>query len=114
MNNKFTYLLTLLALLFISAGASAQTTGDYQSAATGNWSAAGSWQQWNGSAWVAAAHYPSISQDPAGFKITILNGPTITYDGNGANLSADTVNRIEVMNGGILAVNNGGDRKAHV
>ncbi|MBK7854981.1 MAG: hypothetical protein IPJ79_08825 [Bacteroidetes bacterium] len=38
---------------------SAQTTGDYRTSATGNWSSASIWERYNGSAWVGASVAPS-------------------------------------------------------
>ena len=52
-------------------------SGDYRSFTTGNWSAAGTWQTWNGSAWVAASSAPSGS---SGVNITVQSGHTVTDD----------------------------------
>jgi type IV secretory pathway VirB3-like protein len=44
---------------FLHFSANAQSTGDYQSAASGTWNTATTWQIYNGSAWVAATVAPS-------------------------------------------------------
>ena len=50
----------LLCLLAVSVGETfAQATGDYRSIVSGNWSAAATWQRFNGTAWVAAPSAPT-------------------------------------------------------
>lgn len=69
--------LLILAILFIApAMAHAQASGDYRSAATGNWGAPATWQQYNGSSWVPAASAPSGSQ-----VITIQSADSVYIDG---------------------------------
>ena len=63
------------AVLFSSSTLFAQTTGDYRSAATGNWSAVSTWQMYNGTAWATAASIP-----PNTANITISAGNTVTVD----------------------------------
>lgn len=53
----------------------AQTTGDYRSAGTGNWSTLATWETFNGTAWVAATVAPTATNAQA---ITIRNGHTVT------------------------------------
>lgn len=62
-----------------------QTTGDYRSNVnpSGNWSATGSWQRYNGSAWVAATDYPG--QNSGTGTVTIRDGDNITLDASPAN-----------------------------
>jgi hypothetical protein len=55
----------------------ASNTGDFQSVTTGNWSAIGTWQTYNGSAWVAATAVPDLTQ---GITVTIQSGNTVTLD----------------------------------
>ncbi|MBI3510364.1 MAG: hypothetical protein HY064_06850 [Bacteroidetes bacterium] len=62
----------------------AQAVGDYQSAGTGLWSAAGTWQTWNGASWVAAGAAPTSANG----VITILATHTVTIN---ANVSVDQV-----------------------
>ncbi len=65
----------------------ADATGDYRSKATGNWSAFGSWERYNGSAWVAAVsgQTPGVA---AGAAVLIRDGHTITIDSTPANALA--------------------------
>ncbi len=48
----------LLFLIVLCSTVRAQTVGDYRSVASGTWSSLGTWQYFNGSAWVAATNYP--------------------------------------------------------
>ena len=63
-------------LLFSALFAQAQSEGDYRSKQTGNWSDAGSWQRYNGTAFVDAPGAPSNSSG----VITVRNGHTITIN----------------------------------
>lgn len=82
--------LIILFFLCISFFANAQSIGDYRSnVASGNWNAVGSWQTWNGTAWVAPGAVPNSSNG----VITIQSGHTITQ--NLASLSIDQL----VVNG---------------
>ncbi len=65
----------LLAGLLFSASAQAQEMGDYRSAAVGEWSAAATWQTWDGSAWTAATTAPTGAE-----MITIAGTDTVTVD----------------------------------
>ncbi len=49
--------------------------GAFRSAADGNWSAAATWEVWNGSAWVAAASVPDGSE-----SITIQSADSVNVD----------------------------------
>jgi uncharacterized protein YaiE (UPF0345 family) len=51
----------LLTALFFVAHLTAQTTGDYRSAATGTWATLATWQTYNGTAWVAATVSPTAA-----------------------------------------------------
>jgi len=75
MKSFFTVCFVLLLTLFCSVAIFAQATGDYQSAATGNWSATATWQRYNGSAWVAAPSAPTGSEN-----ITILSADSVYID----------------------------------
>ena len=70
-------LLPLILFLFSVNVLFAQTAGDFQTNATGNWSDTGIWQTYNGSAWVAATAVPDLTQ---AITITIQSGNTITVD----------------------------------
>lgn len=50
-------------MLFFSANLFSQATGDYQSNGIGKWNAAGTWQTYNGSAWVNASAAPTGSEN---------------------------------------------------
>ena len=53
--------LILSALLIFPLLSAAQNTGDFRSAATGDWNVNGTWETWNGATWVAAASTPTSS-----------------------------------------------------
>ncbi len=83
-------------LMLLIGQASAQTTGDFQTAQSGNWNDVNTWASWNGSAWVTpVASVPSGT----GHVITILSGNTITM---AADVSVDSV-----FVAGTLVVNSG-------
>jgi hypothetical protein len=58
-----------------SAMALSAVAGDYRSSATGNWSSSGTWETYNGSAWVAASTSPA-----AGANVYIQGGFTVSLD----------------------------------
>jgi hypothetical protein len=71
----------LLLFLFFSTIAGkvfSQAVGDYRSVASGVWSTAGTWQSWNGTAWVVASTAPGATNN-----VKIQNGHTITVDASG-------------------------------
>ena len=87
---------TLLLSFFSHLQASAQSTGDYQSVASGPWSTIANWQTFNGTAWVAATSAPNSTngiitiQSPHVMQITanvsldqvVINaGATINWTG---------------------------------
>jgi hypothetical protein len=51
----------LALILCFSVGLFAQTTGDYRTAGSGNWSNAATWQRYNGSTWLSAPSAPTGS-----------------------------------------------------
>lgn len=64
---KKSFFIFLIVLLFSFEGFS-QTTGDYRSAGTGNWTTLASWEYYNGSAWVTPTTtqgYPGQISSPA-------------------------------------------------
>jgi hypothetical protein len=91
-------------LVFVSAGAIAQTAGDYASNGTGggNWNAAATWQVFNGSSWGPAGSPPTGSND-----ITIQLGDSIYI-----NVPVSITNRLENQGklGGVpnLTIGSGG------
>lgn len=77
--------------------ASPSLTDEYRSAGTGNWSAIGSWEVFNGSIWVVAGAVPDATNE----TITIQNGHTITIDGD------ITVDQLVVESGATLVRTSG-------
>jgi hypothetical protein len=75
----------------------AASNGDYRTKASGNWNAIGTWETYNGSAWVAASVTPT-SNDAI---ITIQSGNTVTVT---ANVTAD---QVIINSGGEVDVNSG-------
>ncbi|MFN8714755.1 MAG: hypothetical protein ACK5Z2_18045 [Bacteroidota bacterium] len=51
----------LITTLLIAARLASQTTGDYRSAANGNWATLATWETFNGTAWVAAGVAPTAA-----------------------------------------------------
>ena len=88
----------LFAMLFSFIGMSAlpQATGDYRSAANGNWNVAGTWERYDGANWVAAATPPSSSDG----VITIRNPHNVTV------VSAITVDQVIIDIGGAITTTN--------
>lgn len=83
------FLLTLCVLQ-----SNAQTTGDYRSAGTGNWTVAGTWERFNGTEFVAAGIVPSSSDG----VITIRTGHTVAVN------STTTADQVVVETGATLSV----------
>ncbi|REJ84308.1 MAG: T9SS C-terminal target domain-containing protein [Bacteroidetes bacterium] len=91
-----TLLILTIAYQFAFVGkAPANVTGDYRTKASGNWNATGTWETYNGSAWVAAGSTPNSSHN----VITIQDGHTVSVT------AAVTVDQVIVASGGTLAVN---------
>jgi hypothetical protein len=88
-------LLILCCIVFASFIANGQVVGDYRSAASGLWTAAATWQTWNGAAWVAAGSKPGGPNN-----VTIRNGHIITF-----STSAISCNDLIVDVGGKLYSN---------
>ncbi|MCD4696485.1 MAG: LamG domain-containing protein, partial [Bacteroidales bacterium] len=72
---------------------------DYQSKATGNWSATGTWQYYNGSTslWADATITPNQYAD----DIAILNTHTVTIDAN------VTIDQVAINSGGQVTISSG-------
>jgi autotransporter-associated beta strand protein len=71
--------------------------GDYQSASSGNWSAPGTWQTYNGFQWIAATTAPTSTNG----VVTIRNSHQVT------NNASTTVDQVVVNTGGQLQVASG-------
>lgn len=75
----------------------AQSTGDFKTIGSGNWSSPGIWQRFNGSNWVNAIAPPTTSDG----IITISSGDSITVTNNVDTTFAD---QVVINTGGILNV----------
>ncbi|WP_431214329.1 hypothetical protein ACQ86N_05650 [Puia sp. P3] len=101
MKLKFTLFLACacLSLLVTTNSASAQSVGDYQTNGTGggDWTTIATWQTWNGSAWVAAAAFPTSTDG----VITILGTDSVALQ------ATITIDQVVVATGGKLAMGGG-------
>lgn len=68
-------LIIIITFLFSLQALHAQSTGDYRSVASGNWTSVTSWQYFNGTTWVAATSYPG--QNPGTGNVSIVGGYAI-------------------------------------
>jgi len=92
---KFYLLLTFFGL-FSFQFLSAQNAGDYRSnVVVGNWTTPGTWQIYNGTAWVAATAAPTSADG----VVSILGGDSIRIT------TPVTVDQIVIAAGSVLAVN---------
>jgi hypothetical protein len=94
MKMNFTSFKLLIISFFIFPSAFA-ALGDYRSAGSGNWLAAGSWEFDNGATWIPAVATPTSADG----VITIRTGHTITLDG------PVTADQLTVDAGGALNIN---------
>ncbi|MEX1275463.1 MAG: T9SS C-terminal target domain-containing protein, partial [Bacteroidota bacterium] len=91
---KLFHTFVILCLLVASvAPVMAQATGDYRSAASGNWATAATWQRWNGTNWAAAASAPTGSE-----VITIQSTDSVFV--NVAVSISDTLKNQGIITGG--------------
>ena len=98
-------LLVSVCFLFLSLATTfAQTTGDYRTAtpAAGNWSAASTWQRYNGTAWVAA---PSA---PTGTGVITIQSADSVFINVAVSISGTLSNQGKLGGTGSLTVANGG------
>jgi pectin methylesterase-like acyl-CoA thioesterase len=79
----------------------------YRSFASGKWSAAGSWEKFDGSTWAAATVFPNSTDG----TITILGGHTITLDTNVTidQVAVDASGTIKIDSARTLTIANGAD-----
>ena len=71
----------LLALIVSAMATMAQyAVGDRGATSSGNWTVAGIWSTWNGSAWVASGSVPGATD-----RVHILTGSTVVLNGSGQN-----------------------------
>ena len=92
---KYIYLLLLLTGFSIFS-ASGQVTNDYRSSVSGSWNTLGTWQRFNGAAWVAATAIPNSGNAQA---ITILLGTTVNVP------AAATITADQLVVAGTLQIN---------
>ncbi len=83
----------------------AQSVGDYQSAANGDWDAAATWQRWNGSVWATASTPPTGAEtitiragDTVAINVTVTISDTLINQGALTQAPTDT-NLIVAANG---------------
>lgn len=90
------YFFTVVFCFLVSLGFGQDVDGDYRSnTASGNWSATGSWERFDGVSWVAATAAPTADNAQ---KITIRETHTITIN------SGTNADQIIVESGGTLIV----------
>ncbi len=89
---KKKYLSCYFILLLFSFTVNAQTTGDYQSFATGNWNSPATWERFDGASFVAAISAPTSTDG----IVTIRTGHNVTVN------SAVTADQVVIDAGGIL------------
>lgn len=98
------YLILIFNLLIVNQ-INAQTTGDYRSASTGNWTTLSSWQRYDGTTWLTPTSGQGYPGQNTGTKaITILTGHIINM-GNGSNsggVSTQPFTSITINNNGQL------------
>ena len=92
----------LILILLLSTFLLAQTTGDYRTKASGNWSAAQNWERYNGSTWAA------IGTPPTGAEtITVQTGDSVFVD-VAVSITGTLVNQGKVEANDLLTIANGG------
>jgi len=73
--------MTLMVIL-LSGMAMAQSLNDFRSRASSAWATTGTWERWDGSAWVNDATYPGQNATYANTAVLIRNGHTVTIAAN--------------------------------
>lgn len=91
-----------LAAAFLAAPVVAQNVGDYQSRASGNWSAAQNWLRYNGTAWAPVATPPTGTE-----TITVSEGDSLFVD-VAVTVTGRLVNRGRVVANDRLTFGDGG------
>lgn len=93
----FSIIIAILLSTLVLGSTSAQTNGDFRSAASGLWSSVSTWQQYNGTEWVAASVAPSANN--AVITISIRSAHTVTI-----MTSINALSRTIIETGGTLNV----------
>jgi hypothetical protein len=83
--------------MFLSRDAFSQATGDYRSAASGNWSMASTWETFDGTNWVAATNAPAGTE-----TITVRGDDTVRVD-----VAVSIAGYVKVEATGIIAITAG-------
>ncbi|MEX0746975.1 MAG: T9SS type A sorting domain-containing protein [Rhodothermales bacterium] len=83
--------------LFLSATAYAQQTGEYRSAATGNWNDASTWERFSGEAWAVSFNPPTGIE-----RITISGEDSVSV-----NVAVSILGMLRVAESGVLTVSTG-------
>ncbi|MCG3158059.1 MAG: hypothetical protein DKINENOH_04700 [bacterium] len=83
--------------VFVSSPAFAQQAGDYRSAASGNWSAAATWETFDGTNWVAAAAAPAGTE-----TITVRGDDTVRVE-----VAVSVAGHVKVEETGIVEISTG-------
>ena len=85
------FLIVCGMIIFINLSATKKTiassTGDFRTAASGNWSSTSTWQRYNGSSWVAATWTPTSSD--GAIQIQAAHTVTLTADVTADQLTID-------------------------
>jgi hypothetical protein len=77
-----------------------QAVGDYQSAGSGNWGTAATWNTWNGSGWVGASVAPDSTNLTVGVNVVTILSP------NNVTVAAEVgVRNVTVNQGATVTVN---------
>jgi|GEM_PF-2786864 len=84
----------ILSLFFLVCSLTGQTSGDYRSKTSGNWTSTSTWETYSGSEWQDAETAPNSSSG----VVTVLNGHTVTIN------STLTIDQTVVDAGGTLTV----------
>lgn len=98
-------LFLMLIPFFVTSSLLAQVSGDFRSAGSGDWNNTGTWQRYDGTAWVSAVSTPT-SADGA---ISIETGHTVTVP-SGVSVSVDqltVIQQLTIAFGGQLTLVNG-------
>ncbi|QBN19144.1 T9SS sorting signal type C domain-containing protein [Flavobacterium nackdongense] len=77
LNLKMRVALFFLMIFCFVCSTYGQTSGDYRSVSSGNWSTVGTWQRHNGTSWVVAPDYPGQSLP---CRVFISDNTTVTAD----------------------------------
>ncbi|MFC2111499.1 hypothetical protein ACFLQ5_03510, partial [Bacteroidota bacterium] len=82
----FPLLLSFIFIMLIGLQVKGQSSGDYRSASTGNWTALATWQRYNGTTWSTPTTYPG--QNTGTKAVTIQAGHIVTIDAGGITTQA--------------------------